>query len=741
MFFAVIAVPALSASPSVVNGDFEMPQLGDPPFSCHCAVPGWTRTGAAGDQDLVAVGDTGSDFSVTSAGHGKQFFTLGGGSAAPGNAALSTQITGLAPGTSYLLEFMLASERPDISQSVTISFSGGSSTPARTFVTVASSTPGWRIWESKQMMFVASATLVFSVVNLRENLGLDDVTIAAAPAVPSSPVWTQQLSQIQGSPSSPPVRDSAAMAYDAARGQVVLFGGYNGSSVLGDTWVWDGSNWSQRFPATNPSPRDDTAAIYDPMHNVVVLFGGYSGGGLNDTWIWDGINWTKASPSTSPPVRWAHRLAYDSTRNQVVLFGGYGGSDYLGDTWVWDGSNWTQKNPQNSPPKRERFAMAYDAASQQVVIFGGYGGANDDTWVWDGSNWTQKMPSTSPSQRGDVLMAYDSAHNETVLFGGTASNSPASDTWIWDGTNWTRQAPSNPNPPARSAQGMAFDDADGVIVMFGGAVSRTQLLNDTWTWNGGPLPPVLPAITTVISAGGFGGFSTVAPGTWVEIYGSNLSLDTRLWAGSDFNGNNAPTSLDGVQVTIGGQKAFVDYISSNPGQVNAQLPSNIPTGGSLPIVVTNGTASSAPFTVNVNTTAAGLLAPPAFQIGGKQYVVALLPDGATYILPPGTIAGVASHPAHPGEIITLYGIGFGDVEPSLPAGQIETQTNQLSLPLQILFGKTPGTLPYAGLAPGFVGLYQFNVKVPPVPDNDLVPLTFNLGGAAGPQTLYTSVRE
>jgi len=251
----------------------------------------------------------------------------------------------------------------------------------------------------------------------------------------------------------------------------------------------------------------------------------------------------------------------------------------------------------------------------------------------------------------------------------------------------------------------------------------------------------VPAITTVISAGAYGGFSTVAPGSWVEIYGSNLAPDTRQWAGSDFNGNNAPTALDGVEVTIGGQKAFIDYISSSPGQINAQLPSNISTGGTLALIVNNGTQSSAPFNVTVNRTEPGLLAPSAFRIGGKQYVVALLSDGVTYILPAGAITGVLSRPAHPGETITLYGIGFGGVTPSIAAGLIETQTNQLAASLQILFGQTPATITYQGLAPGFVGLYQFDVVVPAVADSDLIPLTFNLGGMAGSQTLYTAVHQ
>ncbi len=64
-----------------------------------------------------------------------------------------------------------------------------------------------------------------------------------------------------------------------------------------------------------------------------------------------------------------------------------------------------------------------------------------------------------------------------------------------------------------------------------------------------------------VSASAFGGFSSIAPGTWIEIYGSNLAPDTRGWAASDFTGANAPTSLDGTKVTIGGQPAFIDYVN------------------------------------------------------------------------------------------------------------------------------------------------------------------------------------
>lgn len=255
----------------------------------------------------------------------------------------------------------------------------------------------------------------------------------------------------------------------------------------------------------------------------------------------------------------------------------------------------------------------------------------------------------------------------------------------------------------------------------------------------GPAGAGSPAIAAngVVSAAAFGGFSSIAPGSWIEIYGSNLATTTRGWGGSDFNGANAPTSLDGVRVTVGGQAAFVDYVS--PTQVNAQIPSNVGTGPQL-LTVSNANGTSANYSITVNTVQPGLLAPPSFNISGRQYVVAILPDG-TFVAPQGSIPGVNSRPAHPGETVTMYGVGFGPVSPNIPAGQIVGQVNSLSNPLSLLFGSTPATLPYKGLAPNFVGLYQFNVVVPAIANNLAVPLSFNLGGSAGTQTLYTAVSQ
>ena len=247
-----------------------------------------------------------------------------------------------------------------------------------------------------------------------------------------------------------------------------------------------------------------------------------------------------------------------------------------------------------------------------------------------------------------------------------------------------------------------------------------------------------PSITAggVVSASAFGGFTAASPGSWIEIYGTNLAGDTRGWGGADFSGINAPTSLDGVTVSIGGQAAFIDYIS--PGQINALIPSSVATGLQQ-ITVTNAAGKSAPFNITINNMEAGLLAPPSFSISGVAYTAALFADG-TYVLPVGAIAGLTSRPAKPGDTIVLYGVGFGPVTPALQAGQLVGQANSIASSFQMFIGGVPATASYAGLAPNYTGLYQFNMVVPNVaPGNAAV--TFMLAGVNSSQTLYVAVGQ
>ncbi|MEO8128544.1 MAG: hypothetical protein ABJF23_26635 [Bryobacteraceae bacterium] len=243
----------------------------------------------------------------------------------------------------------------------------------------------------------------------------------------------------------------------------------------------------------------------------------------------------------------------------------------------------------------------------------------------------------------------------------------------------------------------------------------------------GPAPAI--AAGGVVRSLQFGGGATIAPNTWIEIYGSALSGTTRSWTGSDFQGSQAPTKLDETSVSIGGQAAFVAYVS--PNQVNVLVPSDVAPGAQQ-LTVSTGVGISAPYSVDVESVQPGIFSMAKYAGG--------LLAGGQFAMPADTVAGVVSRPARPGEGITFYGTGFGSVIPRVRAGVIAPQATSTDLPFSVLFGQTRAAVNYAGLSPGSVGLYQFNVTVPAGISGDAVPLTFSLGGNAIAQPLAVAVQ-
>jgi uncharacterized protein (TIGR03437 family) len=243
----------------------------------------------------------------------------------------------------------------------------------------------------------------------------------------------------------------------------------------------------------------------------------------------------------------------------------------------------------------------------------------------------------------------------------------------------------------------------------------------------------------VITASAFGGQSGVAPGTWIEIYGSNLADGERDWSLADFNGANSPVELAGVRVTVNGTPAAISHVG--PRQVNAQVAAGIGLGP-VAVVVSNHGISSDPEFVQASAVLPGLLAPVAFATGSRQYVVAFAGDGKTLVGVPDGFPG--GRPASPGEAITLYGIGFGPVSPEWKPGTVAAGPSRLQNPLTVYLDTTlvdtssAGT--YAGLASGTVGLYQFNFVVPPVADGDH-ELSVTVAGVSAQKGLRLSTKN
>ncbi|MFN8452937.1 MAG: kelch repeat-containing protein, partial [Anaerolineae bacterium] len=177
-----------------------------------------------------------------------------------------------------------------------------------------------------------------------------------------------------------------SMVYDAARQQIVMYGGqyFPTSRFYRDTWTWDAGGWMQT-DARAPDVRYHYAMAYDAARQQALVFGGANNrGDLNDLWAWNGEAWVVIDRGTGPARRSGVRMAFDELDGVMVLFGGRTGQSALDDTWLWDGETWTEYESDQAPPARSHHAMAYDRVRHKIVLFGGYGADNyGDTWEWD----------------------------------------------------------------------------------------------------------------------------------------------------------------------------------------------------------------------------------------------------------------------------------------------------------------------------------------------------------------------
>lgn len=287
----------------------------------------------------------------------------------------------------------------------------------------------------------------------------------------------------------PSGRAGHAMAYDAVRGETVLFGGDSdlASQTADSLWTWSGTEW-RVHGAAGPGWLTLPALAFDARRGRIVLFGGlrkhaprqYADQAESDTWEWDGSRWERRDVN-SPGRIDHHAMAFDEARGRIVMQGGGNrGRILAGATWTYDGERWTMAaDAASGPGQRVHHAMAYDGRRQRVVLFGGLGEQGlqpADVWEWDGERW-HRIAATGPGPgaRSHHRMAFDAARGVTVLYGGSDDTV----TWTWDGTQWRRAAETG--PPARWLPAMAWDARRGRVVLYGGGESTRA---DLWEWDG-----------------------------------------------------------------------------------------------------------------------------------------------------------------------------------------------------------------------------------------------------------------
>jgi uncharacterized protein (TIGR03437 family) len=212
--------------------------------------------------------------------------------------------------------------------------------------------------------------------------------------------------------------------------------------------------------------------------------------------------------------------------------------------------------------------------------------------------------------------------------------------------------------------------------------------------------PQLTPITTaseVVNAASLGGAGTIAPGEVISIFGVGLGPLPGISAPT----GAIPTTLAGSSVLINGVAAPIFYASAY--RVDAQVPFGLTPGGTATVQVNSSSGSGGVLTLNTVDAVPGVY---TTGFGGLGAVNAINQDGSV---------NSVLHPAAKGSYLTLYANGLGAVNPALVAGAIPPG-NPLSFAagsVTASIGGLPATVQFAGAAPGYPGLYQINLVVPP----------------------------
>ena len=212
----------------------------------------------------------------------------------------------------------------------------------------------------------------------------------------------------------------------------------------------------------------------------------------------------------------------------------------------------------------------------------------------------------------------------------------------------------------------------------------------------------------VVKGAGFGP-NPLAPGSIASVFGTSLATGTQ-----------SATSVP-LPNAISGTRAYFDLVSGplyfvSSGQINFQVPFELNVQQAHLTITLNGSASI-PVILNISPYAPGI-----FTGGDGSPIIVNYRTG-------GLIS--AAQPVKTGDVLIIYGTGLGPIA-NPPASGNPTPLDKLypvSVPLTVAFGSTAVTADFAGLTPGFIGLYQVNVTVPVLPPGQTT-LQLNAGGAS-----------
>jgi len=213
----------------------------------------------------------------------------------------------------------------------------------------------------------------------------------------------------------PKARRFSMMTYDQTLKKTVLFGGFDESKYVAETWLWDGAAWTE-IKNKRPPARTLAAMWFDPVQKKSIIYGGVGrptpDDGIkryDDMWSLDSTGWTKMTVTTTPGTRYGAQVTVDMLKPRVLLFGGLlyeqvetpfsQKQTFQDDLWEWDGATWKKLVTSGKPPARQNGAMVYDTTRGEMVLFAGYGGSFfSDTWIL-GDNLTWSVREQNVNRR------------------------------------------------------------------------------------------------------------------------------------------------------------------------------------------------------------------------------------------------------------------------------------------------------------------------------------------------------
>jgi|GEM_PF-1743450 len=256
-----------------------------------------------------------------------------------------------------------------------------------------------------------------------------------------------------------------------------------------------------------------------------------------------------------------------------------------------------------------------------------------------------------------------------------------------------------------------LDEREGTLMVGGDTLTIRQEGADSRT----------PSIASGGVVGGASFTAGVVSGGWTSILGDFFLDGVRVWGDDDFiapsgvfaggrtdqavPGALLPTALDGVSASVDGRPTFISFTSA--GQLNVLIDDS-ETFGDVEVQVTTPDGTSVSASVFKHRYLPEFF---RFQPDGLRFVAGVHPDG-TFLGPEGLFNGLTTRPARPGDVVLLFGTGWGPTMPASPSPVLVTTPQALATPAVIRIGGAPALVQFAGLVGS--GLYQFNVVVPDV---------------------------